>query len=70
MSQAMSRMSVVRLGLLGLIWGSVFLFIKVAGYAFSPVQMVFARLLLGALAEAAAAKAEPPPADHVAGLNG
>lgn len=48
MSQAMSRMSVVRLGMLGLIWGSVFLFIKVAGYAFSPVQMVLARLVMGA----------------------
>jgi drug/metabolite transporter (DMT)-like permease len=41
-------MSVVRLGLLGLIWGSVFLFIKVAGYAFSPVQMVLVRLVMGA----------------------
>lgn len=44
----MSSASLLRLGLLGLIWGSVFLWIKVAGYGFSPVQMVFARLAMGA----------------------
>jgi drug/metabolite transporter (DMT)-like permease len=44
----MSRMSLIRLGSLGLIWGSVFLWIKVAGHGVSPVQMVLARLLLGA----------------------
>ncbi len=49
MSAAVSRMSLVRLIALGLIWGSVFLFIKIAGFAFSPVQMVFARLVLGAI---------------------
>ncbi|SDF46131.1 Permease of the drug/metabolite transporter (DMT) superfamily [Lentzea fradiae] len=49
MSAAVSRMSLVRLIALGLIWGSVFLFIKIAGYSFSPVQMVFARLVLGAV---------------------
>lgn len=49
MSQPFSRTSLMRLGLLGLIWGSVFLFIKVAGFALSPVQMVLARLVLGAL---------------------
>ncbi|MFI5844578.1 DMT family transporter [Catenuloplanes sp. NPDC051500] len=45
----MSKSSLLRLGLLGLIWGSVFLWIKITGYGFSPVQMVFARLALGAL---------------------
>jgi drug/metabolite transporter (DMT)-like permease len=44
-----SKASLLRLGLLGLIWGSVFLWIKITGYGFSPVQMVFARLALGAL---------------------
>lgn len=45
----MSKFSYLRLGALSLIWGSVFLWIKIAGYGFSPVQMVFIRLLLGAL---------------------
>ncbi|GAA0572685.1 DMT family transporter [Paractinoplanes ferrugineus] len=45
----MSRTSLLRLGLLGLIWGSVFLWIKITGDGFAPVQMVFARLALGAL---------------------
>ena len=44
----MSKATVARLGALSLIWGSVFLWIKIAGYAFSPVQMVLARLVLGA----------------------
>lgn len=44
----MSRMSLLRLGSLGLIWGSVFLWIKLAGHGVSPVQMVLARLVLGA----------------------
>ncbi|WP_432062862.1 DMT family transporter [Streptomyces sp. S1] len=37
-----------RLAALSLVWGSVFLWIKIAGYGFSPVQMVLARLALGA----------------------
>jgi drug/metabolite transporter (DMT)-like permease len=41
--------ALVRLGGLSLMWGSVFLWIKISGYAFSPVEMVFARLLLGAV---------------------
>jgi len=45
----MSKATVGRLGALSLIWGSVFLWIKIAGYAFSPVQMVLARLVLGAV---------------------
>jgi drug/metabolite transporter (DMT)-like permease len=49
MSGAVSNKSLLRLGSLGLIWGSVFFFIKLAGFGFSPVQMVFLRLVLGAL---------------------
>lgn len=45
----MSGTTYLRLAALSLIWGSVFLWIKVAGYAFSPVQMVLVRLVLGAL---------------------
>ncbi|MEV6350457.1 DMT family transporter [Actinoplanes sp. NPDC051851] len=55
--------SLIRLGLLGSIWGSVFLWIKVTGYAFAPIQMVFARLALGAvvlLVIAYAKKLRPP----------
>ncbi|MGJ7417962.1 DMT family transporter [Streptomyces cinereoruber] len=37
-----------RLAALSLVWGSVFLWIKIAGYGFSPVQMVLVRLALGA----------------------
>ncbi|MEV8514894.1 DMT family transporter [Dactylosporangium sp. NPDC051484] len=46
----MSAASMGRLGLLGLIWGSVFLWIKLAGQDVSPVQMVFVRLVMGAAA--------------------
>jgi drug/metabolite transporter (DMT)-like permease len=45
----MSKTTIARLGALSLIWGSVFLWIKIAGYAFSPVQMVLIRLVLGAV---------------------
>jgi drug/metabolite transporter (DMT)-like permease len=44
----MSTGALVRLTGLSLLWGSVFLWIKISGYAFSPVQMVFIRLVLGA----------------------
>jgi drug/metabolite transporter (DMT)-like permease len=44
----MSKQSLIRLAALGLIWGSVFMWIKIAGYGLSPVQMVFGRLVLGA----------------------
>jgi len=37
-----------RLGLLALIWGSSFLWIKLADRGFSPVQVTFPRLALGA----------------------
>ena len=43
-----SRTSVLRLGLLALLWGSSFLWIELALRAFSPVQIVFVRLALGA----------------------
>ncbi|MFC9702009.1 DMT family transporter [Streptomyces sp. NPDC056943] len=45
----MSRATGARLAALSLVWGSVFLWIKIAGYGFSPVQMVLIRLALGAL---------------------
>jgi len=44
----MSRASTVRLGLLALLWGSSFLWIELALRGFSPVQIVFTRLALGA----------------------
>ncbi|MEW1905290.1 DMT family transporter [Streptomyces sp. NPDC086147] len=44
----MSQATCARLAALSLVWGSVFLWIKIAGYGFSPVQMVLARLALGA----------------------
>ncbi|WP_326558832.1 DMT family transporter [Micromonospora sp. NBC_01796] len=43
----MSRGSILRLGLLALIWGSGFLWIKLALDGFTPVQLVLFRLLLG-----------------------
>ncbi len=45
----MARASVVRLALLALLWGSSFLWIKIAVDGLSPVQLVLARLALGAL---------------------
>ncbi|WNI14303.1 DMT family transporter [Actinacidiphila sp. ITFR-21] len=45
----MSRATYVRLAALSLIWGSVFLWIKISGHGFSPVQMVLIRLALGAV---------------------
>ncbi|KOX30097.1 multidrug DMT transporter permease [Saccharothrix sp. NRRL B-16348] len=49
MSWELSKSGLARLVALGFIWGSVFMFIKIAGYAVSPLQMVFSRLVLGAL---------------------
>ncbi|GHJ49332.1 multidrug transporter [Catellatospora sp. TT07R-123] len=43
----MRRANVARLALLALLWGSSFLWIKLALRGFSPVQLVFLRLLLG-----------------------
>jgi drug/metabolite transporter (DMT)-like permease len=42
--------TVFRLALLALIWGSSFLWIKVADRGFAPVEVTFARLALGAAA--------------------
>ena len=39
----------IRISLLALIWGSGFLLIKIALRGFSPVQLTFSRLALGAL---------------------
>ncbi|MDG4765013.1 DMT family transporter [Solwaraspora sp. WMMD406] len=45
----MSRGSLVRLMMLALLWGSGFLWIKLALRGFTPVQIVLVRLALGAL---------------------
>jgi hypothetical protein len=42
--------AVFRLALLALIWGSSFLWIKLADRGFAPVEVTFARLALGAAA--------------------
>ena len=44
----MTRSALPRIGLLGLIWGSAFLWIKLADRGFSPVEVTLARLALGA----------------------
>ena len=44
----MSRTALPRIGLLALIWGSAFLWIKLADRGFSPVEVTLARLALGA----------------------
>ena len=46
----MKQSAVFRLALLALIWGSSFLWIKVADRGFAPVEVTFARLALGAAA--------------------
>jgi drug/metabolite transporter (DMT)-like permease len=45
----MSRASAIRLGLLACLWGSSFLFIKVSLDGLSPIQIVLARMVAGAL---------------------
>src|SRR5215467_2899329 len=52
-----------RLGLLALIWGSSFLWIKLADRGFAPVEVTFARLALGAAAlfPVVAVRREPLP---------
>lgn len=54
----MSGATSARLAALSLIWGSVFLWIKIAGYGFSPAQMVLVRLALGAAVILAIARAK------------
>ena len=44
----MTRSALPRIGLLALIWGSSFLWIKLADRGFSPVEVTLARLALGA----------------------
>ena len=44
----MTRSALPRIGLLALIWGSAFLWIKLADRGFSPVEVTLARLVLGA----------------------
>ncbi len=44
----MTRSALPRIGLLALIWGSAFLWIKLADRGFSAVEVTFARLTLGA----------------------
>ena len=44
----MNRASVSRIALLALIWGSAFLWIKLADRGFSPVEVTLARLAVGA----------------------
>jgi drug/metabolite transporter (DMT)-like permease len=43
-----TRSTLPRIGLLALIWGSAFLWIKLADRGFSPVEVTLARLVLGA----------------------
>lgn len=47
--QTPSRTGIVRMAALALLWGSSFLWIKLALRGFNPIQIVFARLLLGFL---------------------
>jgi hypothetical protein len=42
-----NRVTTVRIGLLALIWGSGFLWIKLAIRGLSPVEVTLARLVLG-----------------------
>ncbi len=44
----MSRAALPRIALLALIWGSGFLWIKLADRGFSPVELTLSRLALGA----------------------
>ena len=45
--QGVTRAGIARVAALALLWGSSFLWIKLALRGFNPVQIVFARLLLG-----------------------
>ncbi|MEU6556326.1 DMT family transporter [Streptomyces sp. NPDC046915] len=58
--------ALLRLSGLSLLWGSVFLWIKISGYGFSPVEMVFVRLVLGAAVLMAIGlfKGQRPPRDR------
>ena len=58
--------ALLRLSGLSLLWGSVFLWIKISGYGFSPVEMVFVRLVLGAavLMAIGLSRGQRPPRDR------
>jgi len=58
-----TRSALPRIGLLALIWGSAFLWIKLADRGFSPVEVTLARLALGAavLFAIVLARREPVP---------
>jgi drug/metabolite transporter (DMT)-like permease len=58
-----TRSALPRIGLLALIWGSAFLWIKLADRGFSPVEVTLARLALGAVVLFAIvlARREPVP---------
>ncbi|MGH3184945.1 MAG: DMT family transporter [Streptosporangiaceae bacterium] len=59
----MRRSALPRIALLALIWGSAFLWIKLADRSFSPVEVTLARLALGAavLSAIVLARREPVP---------
>ena len=59
----MTRSALPRIGLLALIWGSAFLWIKLADRGFSAVEVTLARLALGAVVLFAIvlARREPVP---------
>lgn len=61
----MKRSSVARLALLALLWGSSFLFIRIALEGLSPAQIVLVRLVIGAvvLLSAVAVNRLPLPRD-------
>lgn len=45
----MQRASMIKLGVLAMVWGSSFLFMKIGLHGLAPAQIVLARLLLGAV---------------------
>ncbi len=57
----MARPALPRIALLALIWGSAFLWIKLADRGFSPVEVTLARLALGAAVLSAVVLARRDP---------
>jgi len=70
MNTVMSRSALPRITLLALIWGSAFLWIKLADRGFSPVEVTLARLALGAAVLFAIARARQEQAPRSARLWG
>ena len=62
----MARSALPRIGLLALIWGSAFLWIKLADRGFSPVEVTLGRLALGAAVLLAVVLARRDPVPHSA----